>query len=81
MVAAAPRRLYSVLSTRAIYFYRDERDTEPAAYIRLDGLACRHLIAKNPKSFELRGLTPEGKEAETRMIKLKDSGVNRRCAW
>jgi len=75
MVGAAPRRLYSVLSTRALYFYREEADAEPVAYIRLEGLVCRHAIGKSgPKTFELRAASVDGKESETRMIKLKDTG-------
>ena len=52
------KQLYSVLSTRALYFYRQQSDTEPVAYIRLEGLVCRHLISSkknDPKTFELRG--------------------------
>ncbi|KAL1495851.1 hypothetical protein AB1Y20_014495 [Prymnesium parvum] len=78
MVGAAPRRFFSVLSTRALYFYRDESDAEPVAYIRLERLLCRHLISRNPKSFELRAVPVDGK-SETRMIKLRDTGDGMRA--
>ena len=73
-VGAATRRLYGVLSSRAIYFYMDDGDAEPFAYIRLEAVVCRHLAHKAPRSFELRPAVVDGKEGETRMVKFKDSG-------
>jgi hypothetical protein len=78
LVGGSARRLYAVLSTRALFFYRDADDTDPAAYLRLEGLAARAALLKGAsRAFELYATTPPGEAAKDsvdgRMVKLSHS--------
>jgi len=68
----SPRRVYGVLSMRVLFLYRDFDDQDPVAYLRLEGLCCKHF-AQSPKRFELRLAGPEGGGVEGRMVKLSES--------
>ena len=71
------RKLYAVLSSRAIYFFREPRDLDPAAYVRLEGLAVRRVVKGRACSFELYASGDgkgEGKGEFGRMVKLTDNG-------
>ena len=55
------RRLYGVLSTRSLYVFNGERDEDPLAFIRLEGMCCR------PRGYD-------GKEDKAvRMVKLVET--------
>lgn len=80
-VGGTARRLFAVLSTRALYFFREPADTEPTAYIRMEGLAVRFLSSHKPvrSCFELfpaSSISEPGRVAdgvEGRMIKFVDT--------
>jgi len=60
--ADGSRRKFCILSSRAIYLYRDEPDMSPTAYIPLEGMAA-FPSRRDAKSFELRpvgGSTTKG---------------------
>jgi len=74
-VNAQDKRLYALLSSRALYFFAEASDTEPAAYIRLEGMTVVPL-PKGRFGFEMRPLShiKDGKDTEVRMVKLLDKG-------
>ena len=84
--ADGSRRKFCILSSRAIYLYRDEPDMSPTAYIPLEGMAA-FPSRRDAKSFELRpvggsttkGVNDKGEKVAC-MIKLVE-GSDRSVAY
>ena len=49
-VLSAQRKKYCVLSSRALYLFKDKFDPFPMAYIKLEGLCC-HAAPKNKVTY------------------------------
>ena len=56
-------QLFAVLTTRAVYFYREQHDSDPDRYIKLEGLGARQHRSKGVGgAFELYSLRAEVRE-------------------
>ena len=77
-VGGQHRRLYAVLSTRAVYFFREKQDVDPAAYIRLEGLGVRAVALKGRAcSFELYATSQDGSKDEPDQSSANRTGIGR----
>jgi hypothetical protein len=82
-VGGSAKRMYGLLSSRALYFFRDAKDKEPQAFIKLEGLSARPATkgSNAALSFELFPTAEKKSDEPTKahlnghMIKLEEQKV------